>query len=476
METILSNNLRFESDNSKAAEDNVKLLMHILMQMMAKKELSFYGHIVSFFTFKFIKDGHLRPDFDVGVEVKGTKVTMVINPFVFFDKSESQMMFRLIHETEHVLRMDILFNPKESAAYNAMVKTVHKTRDEKGNEVSYEKQTPLATLAMDLAVNSLKYSGTGDDPNNYKLGQDYLLQEGLFPKEGAFKNLPPYKLWQYYYEEMYKKAQNNEDGFSMDGNGGMMGGPGDISVDPDKLGIPGSALNNSWSSLEQMSPIEIESYKSFVYDVIQQAIEKSAGNIPGQYQKLIDELNQPKFDWKKALKQFIARGISTTLRTSRRKINKRAINLKAIMPGWMTQRECNVAAWIDTSGSISHEQFCNSVNHLNKIRKSTNANVWIGAFDAAVHSFHKLEKRNMKKILSTQINHTSGGTLFRPMFDYMIENKIKPDCMIIFTDGYNFDKDALRTNPIKNLDVMWVYTKDHQKQDWGRHLVMEDEY
>lgn len=477
-EIIVSNDLSFEPDTSKEAGEYEKLVMYLMMQIMAKPELSFYGHIISFFSYKFIKNGKERPDFDLGVEVKGTKVNLIINPFVFFQKSESEMMFRLIHEVEHVLRYDVLFNHKESIGYGDEIETLHEYITEKGEKITFRKRTPLANIAMDLAVNSLKYTEYDKNGQLEKgIGQDYLLKDGIFPNEGAFKDFPIHKLWEYYYERIVDKSKKNEDGFSMSDTSTESGNGNIIKVDMDKLGngkLSESALNNAWGSTENMNQMEIETYKSFVQEVIQEAIEKSAGNVPGHYKKLIERLTMPKFDWKRAIKLFIARGHTIEMRPSKRKINKRAINLKSFVRGWVSKKDCNVGAAIDTSGSISYEQFCNSINHLMGIRKSTNADVWVMAFDAEVHYMHKLENKNMKKILSTEIQDTQGGTMFYPIFEKIMEEKPFLDCLIIFTDGYNFDKEKLKENPLK-IPVLWVYTEQHEKQPFGKHVVMTNE-
>ena len=104
---------------------------------------------------------------------------------------------------------------------------------------------------------------------------------------------------------------------------------------------------------------------------------------------------------------------------------------------------------------------------------STGAKVFIGAFDAEVHAFYELTKDNYSKILKTCVSFTQGGTMFGPIFEKVKESKINTDVLLIFTDGYNFDE--IIENPIKRIPVMWVYTKGHRKQNFGRHLIMQDE-
>jgi predicted metal-dependent peptidase len=440
------------------------VLYGLISKLITDKTKAFYGNLLQIFTFKFVKDGHKRPDFDVGLELEKDKIRFVINPPVFFKKDETEQEMRLIHELEHVLRNDVLFEPNNNPGYETMVSSFHDFIDTNGKKQSYRKLTPLAGLAMDLAINSLKFK---EQTQNFEENTDFLLREGIFPSQHPFEQYPPYQTWEWYYEQMLDDAKNNRNGFEQ----------ADISIISNGK-INSNLTNNSWNLKDidgkTLSPADAENIKNFINSSIQNAIEetnRSAGKVPGRYQKYVDELKKIPFNWREKLDQFVFSGISPVLRSSKRKISRRARALGCIAPGVIGKPDVCLWTFIDVSGSISQKEFENAIGHVNKIRESTKSSVWISNFDATVQDTFVLEDNNYKEILKTKVSHTKGGTCFAPIFDAIrSEKKFKPDVVLIFTDGFCFDT----FDEIKRLRLMWVLTENHQRQPFGQHLIMKE--
>lgn len=440
-------------------------VLYGLISKLITGKKAFYGNLLQIFTFQFVKDGQNRPDFDVGLEIEKDKIKFVINPPVFFKKDETEQEARLIHELEHVLRNDILFDPINNPGREAMVASFHEFKDEKGIKQSYRKLTPLATLAMDLAINSLKFKDQSND--KFEEDTDFLLRDGIFPTEHPFEQYPPYQTWDWYYDQMVDDAKNGKNGFKIVS-------PGIYSNEK----MPSNSLNNSWNLTDAngniLSPKDIENIKNFIHSSIENAIEetqRSSGNIPGRYQKYIDTLKKIPFNWREKLDQFVFSGISPEMRSSKRKISRRARALGCISPGSVGKPDVNIWVFLDVSGSISQQEFENAIGHVNKIRESTHATVWISNFDSQIQSTFILEDHNYKNILKTKVSHTQGGTCFAPIFDAIrSEKKFKPDVVLIFTDGFCFDT----FQEIKSLRLMWVLTENHQNQPFGQHLIMKE--
>lgn len=466
------NNLKFYEENSTEHNKYQKTLFYILSIFVKREDMSFYVEIINNFTFKFIKDGAENPDIIVGTIYNNNKLTLMINPMIFFKKSDQEMMFTLIHEAEHILNFHILFDLKKDLSHNALVEVPYTYTNDKGVQKLIVRKIPLAGIAMDLEVNSLKYkmptNGSYNNVNEVSKSSDYLLKDGIFPTEGKFENLVPYKNWENYYEKILNDAKNNKNGFGFSSTGGLTG----IITEND-------SVSNNWFSdgeNSELTLLDIENLKTFVTDIISFASNKSAGNIPGKYKSYLEEIKKTKYDWKKALSQFIASGLSPTVRISKRKINRRAINKKSFMAGSIAERDVNIVVAIDVSGSISQTQFEAAVSHLNKLRQSTNSKMFIICFDAGITLNMELKKQNYEKVLKSRVgeSYSRGGTQFTPVFDLIKTDKNlkNPDVILFFTDGYNFDN--IPTNPIPRVPLLWVYTPEHQKQNFGNHIVMKD--
>ena len=66
-----------------------------------------------------------------------------------------------------------------------------------------------------------------------------------------------------------------------------------------------------------------------------------------------------------------------------------------------------------------------------------------------------------------------GGTAMTPIFNYVLDHQIECDCICILTDGYIED---IPTNPIPNMPVLWVITKDGTEDfcDWGQKIRLKN--
>lgn len=471
--------LEFLEDDHTDAKTYTRMMFNLIVTIFKKNSFAFYGNVLNNFSYKFLSNGKTRPDFKLGVFYDHNRIAIAVNPYQFFKESEDEMIGLLIHEAEHILNFHVLFSPEKDPMHNKMVTTEHEYRDAEGKLHKYKKQTPLATFAMDLEVNSLKYIYPENfDPNNppanlhLSLSKEFLLKpnSGIFPQEGQFKSLPPFQNWKWYYDKLEEFADKNQNGFSNAQGGISMPGGNNI---PGNDWIDGTPPGTDGETSAEMGMLTSQNIKSYIEDILNLALQKDAGSVPGKYKQYLSVIKKTKFDWKSILRQFIQSGIVPDQRLSKRKVNKRGIAKKAFLPGRINTYDTTVMAFIDTSGSIGTKQFEDFVKHLANLRDATGAIVHIGAFDAEVHAFHELTKNNYERILKTQISFTQGGTMFGPIFKKVKESKIKPDVLLIFTDGWNFD--PIPKNPLPHIPIMWVYTKNHTKQNFGRHLIMQDE-
>ncbi len=463
---IKNKNLNIFDVKSKEHKEFQQTLFFLLSSYVKRSDMAFYVSVINNFTFCFLKDGNKRPDIILGTLFNNNHVTLVINPQLFFKNSEQEMMFLLIHEAEHILNFHVMFDIKKNTSYNALVNVDYKYINDEGKEVYVPKKIPLATMAMDLEVNSLRYTmGSINDRSNQK-SKDFLLKTGIFPLEKKFENLEPYQPWEFYYNKLLENAKKQENGMSFSSGGGISG----------LENIEG--ISNEWYQDGDygITQLDIENFKMFVDGVLSTAMNQTAGNIPGKYISYLDEIKKTKYDWKSALRQFIATGLSSTMRSSRRRINRRAITKKVIMAGSVQERDVSMVVAIDVSGSICQEQFEASVSHLNKLRESTNTKMFILCFDGDINLKIELKKQNYKNVLKTKVGeaYSRGGTMFGPIFDAVKNDRDlqNPDVLIIFTDGFNYDK--MEVNPLPKIPLLWVYTPDHQKQTFGRGIVMND--
>lgn len=172
--------------------------------------------------------------------------------------------------------------------------------------------------------------------------------------------------------------------------------------------------------------------------------KKSAGEIPSSIIKDIENIySDPKIKWQIILRRFLnGRGRvkykKTHLRESRR------------FEGVMGKRKMigiNVLLAVDTSGSITDEEFSSFMSELRNIQRISGANINVVECDDKINSSIPLErytKRNKRRGFE--------GTDFDPVFRYA--DKCGYEFVVYFTDGFGKVKEKI------NQNVLWILTPD----------------
>lgn len=163
---------------------------------------------------------------------------------------------------------------------------------------------------------------------------------------------------------------------------------------------------------------------------------KHRGNIPGDLVRLAEKMLKGKVDWRRALDSIIRKTLAQV--SSQReeytfsKTNRRqdAYN-PFIFPATVGYEPRKIAVVIDTSGSMSDNELSQCVAEALAIIRNCNADLDVIACDAAVQSI----KRNVQS-RNDIVNSLKGGggTDMRVGIEEAI--KLKPDAIVVLTDGY----------------------------------------
>ena len=162
-----------------------------------------------------------------------------------------------------------------------------------------------------------------------------------------------------------------------------------------------------------------------------------AGNVPGEIERMIKELTEPKMSWREILRQQIQSTIRNDFTFSRP--NRKGWHTGAILPGLNFDETIDIAIGIDMSGSIGNDQakdFLSEVKGIMDEYKDFNIKLW--CFDTKVYNEQDFTADNGMDIRDYQIMG-GGGTEFDCNWNYMKENDIRPKKFIMFTDGYPWE-------------------------------------
>jgi predicted metal-dependent peptidase len=182
-----------------------------------------------------------------------------------------------------------------------------------------------------------------------------------------------------------------------------------------------------------------EEEKAAIRDEIKEAMLSAAqtcdaGNIPAGVKRIIQDLTEPKMNWRELIRQQIESTVKsdfTWLRTSRK-----GWDMDAVMPGMKTQEAIDICVMIDMSGSISDSQGRDFISEVKGIMETfEDYRIHIGCFDTEVYNMQVFTSDNLEDISEYRLDG-GGGTDFDCFFDYFKKEDIEPKRLVVFTDGY----------------------------------------
>ena len=180
---------------------------------------------------------------------------------------------------------------------------------------------------------------------------------------------------------------------------------------------------------------------------------KSMGKLPGEYSSLLDNLRNPKVNWKELLHRSVAGEVPENY--TMRRPNRKMLGYGFYMPSVEKRSVGNIYVWRDSSGSMSDENDRTVCSELKGIIEEVQPNcVYVVDCDTQVTNVREYEKGSEL----TQIGRDGwGGTDPHAFFDYVNEHGVDVQAIICLTDmGFDLDHNRLPYD----VPVTWVSVID----------------
>ncbi len=159
---------------------------------------------------------------------------------------------------------------------------------------------------------------------------------------------------------------------------------------------------------------------------------KSVGKLPGAVSKMMDDLLNPKFNWKSLLYQYLTKDILYNFTYKRP--GRRSYATGFYMP-FEIKENLNITCTVDCSGSISRKEYTDFMSEIIGIANAfTQINMDILFWDTEVRQVEKVTRNNQKNLLEMEI--PGGGGTYMSCIKKHFENKQPPQLMVHLTDGY----------------------------------------
>ena len=193
--------------------------------------------------------------------------------------------------------------------------------------------------------------------------------------------------------------------------------------------------NNVSKKRPKYSKEELKKIKDEIKEGMMAAAQAAgAGNTPGEIQRMIKELTEPKMNWRELLRQQIQSTIKSDYTFSRP--SRKGWHTGAVLPGMNFDETIDIAVALDMSGSIGDSQareFLSEVKGIMDEYKDYNIKLW--CFDTKVYNEQDFSADGGEDLLDYEIMG-GGGTDFDANWTYMKEQDYVPKKFIMFTDGY----------------------------------------
>lgn len=190
---------------------------------------------------------------------------------------------------------------------------------------------------------------------------------------------------------------------------------------------------------------------------------KAMDKMPGTLEQLVGDIIEPALNWKALLRSMVTASSGTDQSTWAKPNRRRlAVAPHIYMPGTTGFSLGGVAIVVDTSGSISNEEFTQFMSEVASILSECTPE-WCKVLwtDAQVAGVDEVDDVNDIPNLKAK---GGGGTDMSAAFTYMNENGISPEICVVLTDGYTPWGDA---QPYR---VVWGITTENKKADHGESI------
>ena len=177
---------------------------------------------------------------------------------------------------------------------------------------------------------------------------------------------------------------------------------------------------------------------------------KGAGDADGAF----GELLQPKINWKDVLRDFITETCAGRDESSWRKPNRRFLSYDVYMPSMVGTTMTELVIGFDTSGScFGGDEMTAFVSNIKTIIEDVSpTKVHVIYWDTQVAGHQVFEHGQFA--VADMKPKGGGGTDGSVLFDYLREQRINPDAIVQFTDGYVGDWGNT------NVPTLWAITTD----------------
>ena len=364
--------------------------------------------------------------------------SMLMNELAFVNSLLMQLPLQVSHDKNTTVQandLDLIVNPEYLA-------TLPKK----------QQLYAMSQLAWHMALGDPVTVKTAEHGELFNLASDIYIDKMLMEDHGRILERVPGQDPRYFNrndfdgktrDEIYRKLIEEQEKSDSGNSGkssetGLAGDltkprPSDAQGDSDEQDQKG---NGGDSQAPQQAPMSNQELKDKLEDLVKNAAmqAKLAGaNIPPSIAKQLEAIYNPQVHWATVLERIV--GSYKREDYSWLRFNKAYFAHGIVLPTLYNESIGDIVVAVDTSGSISDDAYQHILGNLTFIHSNLHpSKLHLVQFTDTIHN--AMESEEGDDLNEDIFKRVNGGTDVNPVFDWVENQGIKPEVMIVFTDMY----------------------------------------
>ena len=313
--------------------------------------------------------------------------------------SDEVLRFTILHEAFHIMLMHLV-----------------------NYKYLFEENPEIANVAADMVINIMLDSTAGKGADGFIEVWEHACLDY------QYKGMDTGEVYRRLTQGQQGQQSKPGQGKPGQGQGPRSAGGGEAQ-DFDQHDTEGAATN-------PLTPEEVKELAEQVDTAIRQGAQM-AGRMGGSADRFITDLLEVSVNWQEVLQDFVRTHAAGNDMSTWRKLSRRWLARDIKQPTRYSEAAKCIVIGVDTSGSIGNEDLKRAMTEIKGACDSVHPeSVHVIYWDYSVAGHEVYEGDNIASITDVTKPKGGGGTRVGAMREFMETKDIKPDCIIIFTDGY----------------------------------------
>jgi len=235
-------------------------------------------------------------------------------------------------------------------------------------------------------------------------------------------------------------------------------------------GGSGTGLDDhDWEGAQEMTPEEGKQLARDLDEAIRQGA-LAAGKTGSGGDRMFDDLLQTKIDWREVLREFISTTCTGSDYSTWRRPNRRFVSSGYYMPSGVSEQVGELVIAADMSGSMTSALpriFGEIKGICDQVKPDM---VRLLYWDTEVCADEKYVGAEIENLVNSTKPKGGGGTTVECVPQYMAQHGVKPQAVVVLTDGYLGGSWGQWPCP-----VLWcIVGNKNARPDVGKYVHVED--